>query len=171
MIARTERLLLREADENDDAFLYELMNSPGWLRFIGDRGIRNNNDARRYIRDSLIESYTNLGFGLYAVELIEGSLPIGICGFLKRDYLEAPDLGFATLPRFEGRGLTYEAASSALDYAEETLKMTTILAITKEENTASRRLLEKCAFKPTGKVNPTPAQELLLYRRLPPSLT
>lgn len=38
----TTRTIIKKLDENDGLFMFELMNSPGWLKFIGDRKIKMN---------------------------------------------------------------------------------------------------------------------------------
>src|SRR5690349_18580516 len=101
-VLETDRLVLRQLSTDDDAFILELLNDPGWLRFIGDRGVRTLEDARRYILSGPVDMYERLGFGLYAVELKAGGSPIGMCGLLKRATLPEVDLGFAFLPRYAG---------------------------------------------------------------------
>ena len=46
----TDRLLIRPIAASDSGFILELVNSAGWLQFIGDRNIRNTEDAKNYIR-------------------------------------------------------------------------------------------------------------------------
>jgi RimJ/RimL family protein N-acetyltransferase len=60
----TERLILRKFTSEDSAFLLELMNSPTWLQFIGQRNITTTDDARNYILEKFIKSYQTNGFGL-----------------------------------------------------------------------------------------------------------
>ncbi len=36
-IAETSRMILRKLTREDAAFVLEIVNSPGWLRYIGDR--------------------------------------------------------------------------------------------------------------------------------------
>ena len=95
----------------------------------------------------------------------ETKTPVGICGFLKRDYLDDPDIGFAVLPDYEGMGIVFETAAASMDYARRELKFETILAITTEKNTRSRKLLEKLGMREQGTVIPPgdQQQELLLY--------
>src|SRR5215218_10903110 len=116
-VLSTERLVLRRLAAEDAEFILELMNDPDWLRFIGDRGIRTVEDARGYIATGPVDMYARLGFGLYAVELREDRTPIGICGLIRRDWLEDVDLGFAFLPHFRGAGYAHEAAAETLEYA------------------------------------------------------
>jgi RimJ/RimL family protein N-acetyltransferase len=141
-ILETDRLILRRLNSDDAEFVFELVNDPAWLRYIGDRGVRNLDDAREYIRKGPVDSYARLGFGLYAVERKEGGSPIGICGLVKRDFLDDVDIGFALLPAFRGMGYAREAARATLTYAREVVGLDRIVAITSRDNDASGRLLE-----------------------------
>jgi RimJ/RimL family protein N-acetyltransferase len=165
-VLSTERLVLRWLAAEDADFILELMNDPDWLRFIGDRGIRTADDARGYIAAGPASMYARLGFGLYAVELREGGTPIGICGLVERDWLEAVDLGFAFLPRFRGVGYAREAAAATLDYARTTLGLDRVLAIVSPENEDSVRLLEKLGFTFQRMARPpAAADEVCIYER------
>ncbi len=164
MILQTERLVIKEATLDDGAFFFRLLNSPNWIEFIGDRGINSEEDAIQYIQESLIESYVNLGFGLFKMILRENNKPIGICGFLKRDYLDHPDIGFAILPKYERMGYTLEAAHSLKDYGENQLGLNPILAITTSKNVGSQQLLNKIGLKYIKIVKPSQdGEDLMLY--------
>jgi RimJ/RimL family protein N-acetyltransferase len=127
--------------------MLELLNDRAFLRYIGDKNVRTEDDARHYIEDGPRASYARHGFGLYAVELKEGRVPIGICGLLKRDALEDPDVGFAFLPRFRSKGYAYESAAAVLDHARRAHGMQRVLAITSQDNAASIQLLGKLGFR------------------------
>ena len=143
----TERLLVREFDTNDAEFILELLNQPSFIQFIGDKGVRSVDDARNYITTGPIESYQRHGFGLFLVELKDRKVPIGMCGVLKRESLPDPDLGFAFLPEYWGKGYAFEAASAALDQARDFFKLARILAITNPDNDASIKLLATLGFQ------------------------
>jgi RimJ/RimL family protein N-acetyltransferase len=146
-VLQTARLALRPFTLDDAAFILELVNDPSFLRYIGDKGVRSEDDARRYLRDGPLASYARFGFGLYAVELTDGRAPIGMCGILKRDALPDPDLGFAFLPRHRSQGFALEAVSAVLADARARHGLTRILAITSLENARSIALLEKAGFR------------------------
>jgi RimJ/RimL family protein N-acetyltransferase len=143
IVLSTERLVLRHLTAEDADFILALMNDPDWLRYIGDRGIRTADDARGYIATGPVDMYARLGFGLYAVELREDGIPIGICGLIRRDWLEDVDLGFAFLPRFRGAGYAYEAAAATVEHARAPLGLDRLMAIVSPENEDSVRLLGK----------------------------
>jgi [ribosomal protein S5]-alanine N-acetyltransferase len=163
----TERLLICEANRKDSPFFFELLNSPNWIEFIGDRGIETENDVLNYIENSLIKSYKENGFGLYKMMLKENSMPIGICGFVQRDYLNCPDIGFAILPEYERMGFTFEAAKAVIDYGLNTLKQKEICGITTENNVGSKRILTKIGLHEIGKIMPNESgDELMLFSNL-----
>ncbi|MTI21875.1 N-acetyltransferase [Fulvivirga sp. RKSG066] len=147
VLITTDRLHLSLLEAQPDAaFIYELLNSPGWKTFIGDRKVHSVEEAQNYISTRLASSYLKHGFGLYKVALKDGT-PLGICGLLKRDHLLNVDIGYAMLPQHEGQGYTYEAAQATLKYAKDTLGFEVVLGITDTENTASQKLLEKLGFR------------------------
>jgi RimJ/RimL family protein N-acetyltransferase len=146
-ILETERLVLREIDSADDAeFILELLNSPGFIKYIGDRGVRTVEQSQDFIDGRLRKSYTDNGFGLYAVELTADGTPLGICGFVKRDGLDHADIGFAFLPEFEKKGYAVESARAVMEYGRTVFGLERVLAITSPDNESSGRLLEKLGF-------------------------
>jgi [ribosomal protein S5]-alanine N-acetyltransferase len=142
----TARLALRELDEGDASFIYELVNDPAWIAYIGDKGVRNLDDARAYIANGPAAMIAKLGFGLYRVALRANDTPIGLCGLLKRDTLDDVDLGFAFLPAYRGQGYGREAALAVLDLGRQRFGLERILAITSLDNDGSIRLLESMGF-------------------------
>jgi RimJ/RimL family protein N-acetyltransferase len=142
-VLETERLNLRWLSAEDAAFIFELVNDPAWLQFIGDRGVRTLEDARDYILNGPVAMYHRVGFGLYLVELKQSATPIGMCGLIKRAGLEDIDIGFAFLPAFYGQGYAYESASAVMRYAQDTVGLNRVVAITVPDNQRSITLLTK----------------------------
>jgi RimJ/RimL family protein N-acetyltransferase len=163
-VAATERLRLRRLEANDSEFIFELVNDPSWIRYIGDKGVKTLGDATRYIDNGPVAMYRRLGFGLYLVELKQTREPIGICGLIKREALEDVDLGFAFLPNFRGNGYAREAAASVMSYARSVLGVSRIVAILSQDNHRSAHLLEKLGFHREGTAVLQPkGDELELY--------
>jgi ribosomal-protein-alanine N-acetyltransferase len=162
-ILETDRLVLRELQAADAPFVLELVNDPDWLRNIGDRGVRNLDDARGYILRGPQAMYARHGFGLYLAESKSQHQPVGICGLVKRDWLEDVDLGFALLPQFRGQGHAHEAAAGVLAHARTMLGMTRIAAIVAPGNHHSIRVLTKLGMRLERMVTPPgEARELCL---------
>lgn len=145
-VRETPRLRLRELTGDDAAFILELVNEPGWLRFIGDRNVHSLEDARGYIERGPVASYAKHGFGLWAVDLRETGERLGMCGLIRRESLPYVDLGFAFLERHHGHGYAREAAAAAVALASDTYALTRLLAITDLDNIASRKVLGHVGF-------------------------
>jgi RimJ/RimL family protein N-acetyltransferase len=159
----TERLRLRELAAGDCGFVLELLNDPAFVANIGDRGVRTPADALAYVEQGPGASYRRHGYGLYLVEARDGGAPLGLCGLVRRDALPHPDVGFAFLPAFRGRGYALEAARAVLDDARAR-GLPRVLAIVKPGNAPSRRLLLRLGLADAGQVRLAPdAEELELY--------
>jgi RimJ/RimL family protein N-acetyltransferase len=146
LVLRTERLELRELELGDDAFILKLLNEDGFLRFIGDKGVRTLADAREYLSKGPMDSYRRNGFGLYLASLRNGE-PIGMCGLVKRDSLPDVDVGFAFLSHHWSKGYAAESATAVLAYGKERLRLRRIVAITAPDNHGSIAVLEKIGLK------------------------
>jgi RimJ/RimL family protein N-acetyltransferase len=164
VVIETKRLWLRQFKLSDAGFILELLNSPGWLEFIGDRNVRTEDDARTYLSNGPIKSYEMNGFGLLLVLLKDSDIPIGACGLLKRDFLSEPDLGFAFLPDYIGSGYGFESAEAIMNFATRDLHLSHVVAFTVPQNVASIKLLEKLrfTFKEIFKM-PEEDEELFLF--------
>ena len=161
MICQSERLLLRRAQPQDAAFMLRLLNQPSWIRNIGDRNVRSLGDAERYIDTRMLDPFRRLGFGMNVIVLKSTGEPIGLCGLVKRDTLNEPDLGFALLDAYEGKGYALEAATAVLAHARGVLKLRRILAIVTPANERSVKLLTKLGFTVERRARLSPAAEEL----------
>ncbi|EJR53096.1 hypothetical protein IIM_02460 [Bacillus cereus VD107] len=147
IVRETERLILRWFDVKDAPFILELVNDPAWIQFIGDKGVRNLEDAKNYILNGPVDMYNKIGFGLYLVERKEDLTPLGMCGLIKRDSLEDVDIGFAFLEKFRSKGYGYESAAAVMEYGRNELGLKRIVAITSIDNANSGKLLEKVGLR------------------------
>ncbi len=138
-IFTTDRLQLGIVTTDDYAFVSALVNTNGWLEFIGDRNVHNKEDAIAYINKILDAPNIH-----YWVIRVKGSgTPVGIISFIKRDYLDYYDIGFALLPEYSGLGYAYEAAKEVLLFASNVAKHHPIVATTLSNNISSIKLLTK----------------------------
>ncbi|KUJ82457.1 N-acetyltransferase [Microbulbifer flavimaris] len=159
---KTTRLLLREMTEEDAPLMLAVLNDPDFLRNVGDRGVHNEEDARRYIVNGPIADYKRQNFGMYKVELRDGT-PIGLCGLVKRDGLDDVDIGFALLPDYRGQGYALEAATAVMAFARDKVGLERVVAIAQPANLPSVQLLEKLGMQQERKIQlPNDDEELLL---------
>ncbi|WP_417810954.1 GNAT family N-acetyltransferase [Thalassospira alkalitolerans] len=142
-ILETERTIVRHATHDDAPFILQLLNEPGWIRFIGDRNIHDLDAARSYIDEKLLASYLKNGFGLYIAQDRETGTPVGLCGFVKRETLDDPDIGYAITEAFQGKGYAFEINNALINHARQALGFKRIFGFTLPENTVSVHLLTK----------------------------
>lgn len=162
MNIETERLFIRQYNLNDAAFIYKLMNSEGWVKYIGNRNINSIKDAEAYLLENYLPSYEKQGFGPYLVSLKDGT-PIGSAGLYQRENLENPDIGFAFLPDYLSKGYAFEAANAVMQYASEELKIRKIVGFTLKNNASSIKLLMKLGLSEIGTYSYGDEEELLLF--------
>lgn len=142
-ILETERLIICHITIEDANFIFELLNDPNWIKYIGNKNVHDLESAKNYILNVPIKSYEKFGFGLFLVKLKDLNIPIGICGLIKRDTLENIDIGFAFLEKYVGHGYAFESAQATLEYGKNTLGIKKIVAITNEDNYNSIKVLKK----------------------------
>ncbi|WP_103864258.1 GNAT family N-acetyltransferase [Aquimarina sp. I32.4] len=142
-ILETERLILREFDLSDYQFILELVNTPLWLKYIGDKNVKTDEDAKAYIKNTLLKSYRENGYGLWMVQSKQDYSPIGMCGLINRDSLEHVDIGFAMLPDYMKQGYGFEIANATINYTKHVIGLDKIIGITDVNNIASIKLLNK----------------------------
>lgn len=158
------RIGLRKMTVRDASFLLELVNTEAWIKYIGDRNVHSITEAENYIETRILGSFDKNGFGMYLCYLKETEEAFGLCGLVQRDYLDHPDLGFALLTKFEGKGLMKEACDMILQ--GNTSKL---YAICTPDNGKSVKLLQRLGFilKEDQFVPPNEGEVLLLFERSP----
>jgi len=167
MIAETNRLIISKITLDDATFFLELVNTPNFIKYIGDRNLKTVEDARTYLKNGTLKSYEDFGFGFYKLLLKEeNNKAIGTCGLVKREQLDNVDIGFAMLPDYEEKGFGYESCIAVLKLAKEQFKLNKVLAITLPTNNNSIKLLEKIGLSYEKRVKPfEDDEELLLFAK------
>ncbi len=90
---QTERLLIRPIKLEDSDFIYSLVNSNGWLKFIGNSNIKTSSDAEKYIQRIL----DNTNYYYHVFEIIDTKQPIGIITIFKKRASRFPRYRFCAL--------------------------------------------------------------------------
>lgn len=145
--APTSRLRLRRLTTADAPLMLAVWNDPGFLHYVGDRGIRTLDEARDALREGALRLYAEYGYGPYAMELVQSGELIGICGLFRREGLHEPDIGFAVLPEFRGQGYVHEAARSVRDFALERLMLPRLVAVVSPANAVSVAIIRKLGLE------------------------
>ena len=166
VVAETSRLIISEFTTADAPFYLELLNTPKWIKYIGDRHVKNIEEAKTYLLEKTIPAYSKQGFGFYKLTHKTSNKIIGTAGLISREKLQYPDIGFALLPEFEGKGFGYESSIKILELAQFKFNIERVLGITLEHNTASIKLLEKLGLQFEKIVKPFDGdEELLLFAK------
>ena len=161
----TERVRIKPTSEGDAEFIYELMNTPKFIQYIGDREIKSIVSAKDYIKTKMLPQLHRLGYSNYTIFQKSDNIKIGTCGLYDREGLVGIDIGFAFLPQYEGRGFAFEAVNRLKEAAFEEFEIEEIKAITSKENVSSQRLLEKLGLKMVDVITlPNDDEELLLFK-------
>jgi ribosomal-protein-alanine N-acetyltransferase len=164
ILLETERLILQQFTLADAPFIYELLNSDSWIKYIGDRKIKTLEDAEKYLLNGPIKNYSAISLGFCLVKTKKDNISIGMCGLIKRDNLKDVDIGFAFLPEYADKGYAFESASAVLNEAKSVLKLNRIVAITVDYNHNSINLLKKLGMTLEGNIYmPGDSEELMLF--------
>ena len=139
----TSRLVLRRLQFDDAPFLVQLLNEPSFIANIGDRGVRNVEDAHRYLREGPMSMYERFGFGLWHTSRKSDGASVGMCGLLKRDTLPDVDVGYAFLPAYWGQGFAFEAAEAVVAHGRRKFGLNRVIGVVSQGNAGSIRVLEK----------------------------
>lgn len=146
VMLETERLLLREFDEDDLEAFFLLCSVPEVVRYTGF-SLDNIEQARENLRTRPMADYLKHGYGRWACVLKEDGTVMGFAGLKYLDELNEVDLGYRFLPEYWGRGLATEAARPVVDYGFRELQLDSILGLVDPANKASVRVLEKTGFQ------------------------
>jgi len=161
----TERLQLLAITAADAPYLLALMNTPKWIKNIGDRNVNSIAEAAVYIRKKITPQFEKLGYGNYKVIRKSDGQFLGTCGLYDRPGLEGVDIGFAFLPAYEKNGYAYEAAKKLRDEGFASFGIHTISAITLPSNLDSQKLLKKLGLTFVKMIQlPNEDEKLMLYQ-------
>ena len=165
MILCAGSLTFRIPDEHDASWLYRLVNDALWARFIGDRGVTNEDDAVIYAQRCQ-KQFSVWGYGLMAVEQAGSGEPLGLCGLIDRGWFTGPDVGFALLPEARGSGVATRAVKATCEWAFSDVGVPFLTAMTHPQNRASQAVIQACGFEKEGKISVPESQQVQMFYRL-----
>ncbi len=143
----TVRLNLRRVTLDDVELMLAIWNDPAFIRNVGDRGIRTADEGADAMEKGVFHLYETYGYGPYRVALKDCDTAIGLCGLFRRDGLDEPDIGYAVLPEYCGKGYAYEASCAVIEHARSDLGLTRLIAIISPDNEASIGLVRKLGLR------------------------
>ena len=160
----SDRLYIIPTLEDDADLILKLLNTPKFIKYVGDRNVKSIEEATDYIKEKMIPQLEKLGYSNYTLVKKSNNLKIGTCGLYNREGMEGVDIGFALLPEFEEQGFGYESAEVIKEAAFNEFGIEQLKGITTKDNLASQNLLLKLGMTLNGTVKlPDDTEELLLY--------
>ena len=143
---RTERLILRKIKGDDIEDMYEYSCNARVTEFLTWSPHPDKTYTLEYI--SYLQSrYRSGDFYDWAVVLKDSGKMIGTCGFTRFDYVNnSAEIGYVLNPSYHGKGIATEAVNKVLEFGFERLSLNRIEGRYMVENTASRRVMEKCGM-------------------------
>lgn len=161
-VYETERLILKPTGIEDGEFIYTLLNSAGWLKYIGDRNVHSVDEAIEYIKNRMLPQYKKMGYGNFTLILKSNQSKIGTCGIYSRPGMKDVDIGFSMLPHYMKKGYGYEAAEKMMWLAQNIFGIEKITAITTKANIPSQNLIKKLGMKYVKDVKIEGDKEILM---------
>jgi [ribosomal protein S5]-alanine N-acetyltransferase len=142
IVARTDRLTLRELTLDDVDALFDVLGDPVSMEHYPAPKTRL--ETETWIRRAL-DSYASNGFGLWAVERTADRAFLGDCGPMLQpvEGESVPEIGYHIVRREWGRGYATEAALACREIILGRLGFERVVSIVAPENLASRRVGEK----------------------------
>jgi len=148
--AETNRLILRDWDEDDEARFYDVMNMPAVMRHLG--GVQTFDEWRQGFRR--ISGFTrDFGHTFWILEDKASRELLGFCG-LKRvnapgagDLAGHPEIGWRLRESAWGKGIAKEAAIASLELGFGRFGYDHVVAITIPPNTKSQGLMKRLGMK------------------------
>lgn len=153
VIAKSQRLTLRELTTSDMPALHDILSEPSIARFSGEPA-RTLAERLKLHEAYIPAAYHFRGYGLWGIFLdITGEL-IGRCGFEPGMIGTSPviELGYLVSERFQGHGYASEAVNAAISVCSH-FGFSKIYAVVHPDNTASIHLAEKSGMKPAGTIS------------------
>ena len=152
IFAETKRLILREVLLTDLEAMFELDADPDVHKYLGNNPIKTKEEAKKTI-ELIREQYLERGIGRWAVVNKETNEFMGWSGLKLNSekkfngYSNFYDIGYRFIKRFWGKGYATESGKAAIQYAFNTMKLTTVYGITEIGNQASHNALLKIGLK------------------------
>jgi ribosomal-protein-alanine N-acetyltransferase len=156
---RTERFLLRAAKPSDfDA--YAEFRASDRVRMMGGP-----NDRDEAFADLCygVGQWQIRGYGLWIIADRATDAPLGVTGFYYPEYWAAPEISWAVFEAAEGKGVAFEAASAARDYAFDALGWKRVISAIIPGNTRSIALAERLGATRDGTYLHPKIGEMLIY--------
>jgi RimJ/RimL family protein N-acetyltransferase len=150
-ILTTDRLTLAPVQVSDFAELTALWGDPAFATAIFPAALSSEDVWFRLLRD--IGHWEALNFGNWSIRETATGDYVGSVGVfdyrrLMEPAFDAPELGWGVAPRFQGRGMAFEALSAALAWCDDSLNAARTVCMIAPDNAASHALARRAGYAP-----------------------
>lgn len=145
IVAKTERLILKQFSKRNAKGFYELNNDPIVLQYTGDKPFTSLVEAEKFIAS--YTHYAQHGFGRWALLAKTNHEFVGFCGLKRSTETGDVDIGFRLKQQYWGQGLATESAEAALQLGFTTYQLSTIIARAMVKNQASIAVIKKLGMR------------------------
>ncbi len=171
-LLETDRLVLAPHRLEDFEDSLRMWSDPAVTLHIGGRPSTEEEVWARLQRYAGI--WALLGYGYWVVRERGTGAFVGEIGFadfrraIEPPFGDAPEIGWALVPQAWGRGLATEAVGAATRWADAAFGQRRTVCMIQPENTASRRVAERCGYIAYGEATCNDARVLLFEREATP---
>jgi RimJ/RimL family protein N-acetyltransferase len=163
----TSRLTLTPMEAADFADLAKLWGDPAFATAIFSAALSSEEVWFRLLRD--IGHWEAMGYGNWSIrETATGEFVGAVGAFDYRRLMDrpfdAPELGWGVAPRFQGKGLAFEALSAALAWCDDTLNAPRTVCMIDPANAPSHALAQRAGYAPYAETTYKGAPVVLLER-------
>ena len=154
-VIETERLLLRAFKETDLNDFYKYAKVDGVGEMAGWPHHENIEESKK-ILDRFIKNDIVFAIVYKENNKVIGSLGVEECGLVDKltefEGLLGRELGYVLSKNYWGKGIMPEAVKGVIDYLFNDLNLDFLTCGHFDKNNQSRRVIEKCGFKPYRKL-------------------
>ena len=145
LIAKTNRLYLRELTIDDAEHFFEINNDKDVIRYTGDLPFTSLKAAKDFLK-AYIHNYTMYKMGRWAVCLNTTHEMVGWCGLKYHPEEDLVDVGYRFYQKHWNKGYATEATKAAINYGFEVLKLDRIVAHVHQDNIGSHKVALKAGL-------------------------
>lgn len=146
----TERLVFRAIKRCDLEDIYEYSSDPKTSQFLLWSPHKSFKSTQEFI-ELVLAKYKSGDYNDWALIYKGNQKMIGTCGFTRIDTVNSvAEIGYVINPRYWGMGIATEAASKAIEFAFEVLKVNRVEARFMFGNDASLAVMKKVGMKFEG---------------------
>ncbi|MFM9910090.1 MAG: GNAT family N-acetyltransferase; N-acetyltransferase [Chitinophagaceae bacterium] len=148
IIFETERVSVRQFTIEDKMDFYRINSHPRVMEYI--RPVKNQEETDHFLLINITQYKEQPQYGRWMAVEKQSLNCIGSFAIIPIEGTQKLQLGYALMPEWWGKGFATELTKGALDYIFNNTTLEFIYAVVEEPNEASKKVLSKVGFNPSG---------------------